>query len=83
MKMNDKKTITATVKFFANLRSLAPPKKIVSLPLGSTVGTILDLFTISEDTKLIILINGSPHKKRETPIQDDDIVAIFPPLAGG
>jgi len=83
MKMNDKKNITATVKFFANLRSIAPPKKIVSLPLGSTVGTILDLFTISRDTKLIILINGSPHQKRETLIKDDDIVAIFPPLAGG
>ncbi|HUW90720.1 MAG TPA: MoaD/ThiS family protein [Candidatus Nanopelagicaceae bacterium] len=81
--MNDKKNITATVKFFANLRSIAPPKKIVSLPLGSTVGTILDLFTISRDTKLIILINGSPHQKRETLIKDDDIVAIFPPLAGG
>ena len=83
MKMNDKKYITATVKFFANLRSIAPPKKIVSLPLGSTVGTILDLFTISKDTKLIILINGSPHQKRETLVRDGDIVAIFPPLAGG
>jgi molybdopterin converting factor small subunit len=83
MKMNDKKSIIATVKFFANLRSIAPPKKIVSLPLGSTVGTILDLFTITEETKLIILINGSPHQKRETLIKDGDIVAIFPPLAGG
>jgi molybdopterin converting factor small subunit len=81
--MNDKKSIIATVKFFANLRSIAPPKKIVSLPLGSTVGTILDLFTITEETKLIILINGSPHQKRETLIKDGDIVAIFPPLAGG
>ena len=83
MKMNDKKSITATVKFFANLRSIAPPKKIVSLPLGSTVSTLLDLFTISKGTKLIILINGTPHQTRETLIKDGDIVAIFPPLAGG
>ena len=81
--MNDKKSITATVKFFANLRSIAPPKKIVSLPLGSTVSTLLDLFTISKETKLIILINGTPHQTRKTLIKDGDIVAIFPPLAGG
>ena len=81
--MNDKTNITATVKFFANLRASAPPKKIVSLPTGSTVSTVLDMFTISKETKLIILINGSPHKKRETIIKDGDTVAIFPPLAGG
>ena len=83
MKMIDKKNITATIKFFANLRDFAPPKKTVTLPLGSTVNTVLDLFNISEETKLIILINGSPHKKRSTQIKDGDIVAIFPPLAGG
>jgi len=83
MKMNNKKNITATIKFFANLRDLAPPKKIVTLPNGSTVSTVLDMFTISKETKLIILINGSPHKTRETQIKDGDIVAIFPPLAGG
>ncbi|MBY9014306.1 MAG: MoaD/ThiS family protein [Candidatus Lokiarchaeota archaeon] len=81
--MDDKKNITVNVKFFANLRDIAPPKKIVTLPIGSTVSTILDLFTISIETKLIILINGSPHQKRETLIKDGDIVAIFPPLAGG
>ncbi len=83
MKMNDKKNITATIKFFANLRDFAPPKKTVTLPIGSTVKTILDLFSISEETKLIILINGSPHQTREAIIKDGDTVAIFPPLAGG
>ncbi len=81
--MSDKKNITATIKFFANLRAIAPPKKIMTLPTGSTVSTVLDMFTISKETKLIILINGSPHQKRETHIKDGDIVAIFPPLAGG
>ena len=83
MKMIDKKNITATIKFFANLRDFAPPKKIVTLLTGSTVSTVLDMFAISKETKLIILINGSPHKKRDTQIKDGDIVAIFPPLAGG
>jgi len=81
--MNEKEDITVIVKFFANLRTIAPPKKTVTLPIGSTVRSILDLYTISEEIKLIILINGSPHKKRDTQIKDGDTVAIFPPLAGG
>ena len=81
--MSDKKDITVIVKFFANLRTIAPPKKIITLPIGGTVRSILELFNISEETKLIILINGSPHKKRETLIKDGDTIAIFPPLAGG
>ena len=81
--MKNKNNITATVKFFANLRSGAPPKKKVSLPVGSRVSTILEMFSIPKDIKLIILINGAPHQKRETIVKDGDIVAIFPPLAGG
>ena len=83
MKMNNKENITATVKFFANLRSIAPPKKTIILPSGGTVSTILDMFSISKDSKLIILINGNPHQKKDTIIKNGDIVAIFPPLAGG
>lgn len=82
-KMIEKRDITATVKFFANLRDNAPPKKTITLPLGSTVSTILEMFSISKEVKLIILINGTPHQKRETVIKNGDIVAIFPPLAGG
>jgi molybdopterin converting factor small subunit len=81
--MNEAKKISATVKFFATLRIYAPAKKIITLPPGSTVNTILDMYDISTKTKLIILINGVPHQKRETLIKNGDIVAIFPPLAGG
>ena len=83
MKMNETNEINATVKFFANLRSIAPSKKVITLPFGSTVNTILDMFNISKDTKLIILINSIPHQKKDTVIKHGDIVAIFPPLAGG
>ena len=83
MKMNESNEIIATVKFFATLRNFAPAKKNITLAAGSTVRTILDMFDISEKTKLIILINGVPHQTRETKIKNGDIVAIFPPLAGG
>jgi molybdopterin converting factor small subunit len=81
--MNEIKEISATVKFFATLRRVAPAKKSITLRPGSTVNTILEMFDIPEETKLIILINGAPHKTRETVVKNGDIVAIFPPLAGG
>ncbi|MFX1448726.1 MAG: MoaD/ThiS family protein [Promethearchaeota archaeon] len=81
--MNEQDEITVTVKFFANLRRTAPPKKVITLPLGSTVSAILDMYSILTEAKLIILINGIPHQKKETIIKNGDTVAIFPPLAGG
>ena len=83
MKTNETTELSVTVKFFATLRSYAPAKKDITLPPGSKVNTILELYNISEKTKLIILINGVPHQTRETVIKNGDIVAIFPPLAGG
>jgi len=41
------------------------------------------MFNIPKESKLIILINGIPHQKKDTVIKNGDIVAIFPPLAGG
>ena len=83
MKMNETEEISATVKFFATLRSVAPAKKSITLLPGSTVSTILEMYDISEKIKLIILINGIPHQTRETIVKNGDVVAIFPPLAGG
>jgi molybdopterin converting factor small subunit len=81
--MNETREINATVKFFATLRRAAPAKKNITLLVGSTINTILDMFDIPKETKLIILINGVPHQTRETIVKNGDIVAIFPPLAGG
>jgi molybdopterin converting factor small subunit len=83
MKTNREEEISVTVKFFATLRNFAPAKERITLNRGSTVKAILDMFKISEKTKLIILINGAPHKTKEAVIKNGDIVAIFPPLAGG
>ncbi|NHJ21988.1 MAG: MoaD/ThiS family protein [Candidatus Lokiarchaeota archaeon] len=83
MKTNKGEEISVTVKFFATLRNFAPAKESITLHRGSTVNTILEMYEISEKTKLIILINGLPHQTKETVIKNGDIVAIFPPLAGG
>jgi molybdopterin converting factor small subunit len=84
-KMNDKsEDVRITVKFFANFQQYGPKKARISVPKGTVVETLLKKYNIPyEDTKLIIIINGHPHQKLHTKVEDKDVVAIFPPLAGG
>ena len=48
----------------------------------STVSDILRKLDIPAEEVSILLVNGF-HKKTETPVQDGDIVALFPPVGGG
>jgi molybdopterin converting factor small subunit len=76
--------ITVTVKFFANLRKFGPAKNEERYPKGSMVKNILDRYEVPEDErKTVILINTQPHQKKNTILQDGDVVSIFPPIAGG
>ena len=83
-----------TVKLFANLRKLAGTKEI-SIP-GATVGTVLtELVKLSPSIEPVILengelrpyivvtVNGHPISNFETPVTEQDNVAVFPPIAGG
>ncbi|MFO7794965.1 MAG: MoaD/ThiS family protein [Promethearchaeati archaeon] len=76
--------IKVTVKFFANLQKYGPEKSTEYFPMNSTVNDILEKYDIPKnEMKLIILINGKPHQTEKTSLKEGDIVAIFPPLAGG
>ena len=82
--MNEVNDISLTIKFFANLRELGPAKSIDKFPKGTTVRNVLDKYQIPYiDMKLIILINGKPHTPLDHLLHDGDILAVFPPLAGG
>ena len=83
-----------TVKLYANLRKLAGTKEL-SL-VGGTVGAVVsELARQKPPIGEIILQNGgiAPHvivtlnghniKDFETPVGEQDIIAIFPPIAGG
>jgi len=82
------------VKLFANLRKLAGAKEITIT--GSTIGGVLmELIrrnpplgnVILEDDGLrphiIIALNGHNVTDLNIPVNEQDIVAIFPPIAGG
>lgn len=83
-----------TVKLYANLRKLAG-KKEVSLT-GGTIGALVSELiqqnppvgdVILQKGKLgphmIITLNGQNISNLDTPVTEQDILAIFPPIAGG
>ncbi len=83
-----------TVRLYASLRKLAGTKE---LPIsGGTVGSVVAELArqlpplgpaLLEDGKLrrhlIVTVNGQNLTDPETPVTEQDIIAIFPPLAGG
>ena len=76
--------IYITVKLFADLREYGAPKSIIDIPEGSTLKNLLKKYKISRDKqKLIILLNRKPCYDDNFVLEDEDTVAIFPPLAGG
>jgi sulfur-carrier protein len=82
------------VKLYANLRKLAGTKELSIT--GATVGAVVNDLSkqnpalgevILENGKLrqhiVVTLNGHNTIDLETPVTEQDIVAIFPPIAGG
>jgi len=83
-----------TVKLYANLRKLAGTKE-VSIK-GDTVGTVLDQL-VEENPNLeaillekeglrphvLITLNGQNISELNTQVTEQDVIAVFPPIAGG
>lgn len=55
---------------------------IVDCPDGVTVGQVIDQLGIPKPYPTMLLVNGI-HTDPDTPLQEGDSLAIFPPLAGG
>ena len=70
------------VRLFAGLRQ--GRQKIYQMESDSIrkVQDILDILSIPRKEVNILLINGF-HQKPETPVQDGDIVSLFPAVGGG
>jgi molybdopterin converting factor small subunit len=82
--LDNKKEISITIKFFADLRKYGPKKDDINLPEGSSIQKILEKYKIpTTNRNIIILVNGTPHKTRNYIIKEGDVIAIFPPIAGG
>ena len=75
------------VRLFANLAKLLPPgsqKKRAKMTVkkGATVNELLDKLNIPPKVTNIVMVNGA-HCDRETVLNEDDVVSVFPPIAGG
>jgi molybdopterin converting factor small subunit len=80
----EKALISIVVKFFADLREYGPNKENIHVPAGSTIKSILQKYKIPENKQnIIILVNGTPYIPKNYRVQERDVIAIFPPIAGG
>ena len=70
------------VRLFAGLRQ--GRQKIYQMETDSikTVQDIMDTLDIQRSEVNILLINGF-HQKPETPVNDEDVVSLFPAVGGG
>jgi len=83
-----------TVKLYANLRKLAGTKE-VSIA-GDSVGTVLDRLVEANPgleailvekqglrPHVLVTLNGHNVSELNTQVTEQDVIAVFPPIAGG
>ncbi|HSQ70773.1 MAG TPA: MoaD/ThiS family protein [Steroidobacteraceae bacterium] len=80
-----------TLKLFASLGQFLPPGAnanaiAVEVPAGATAHQVLDQFKVPREKVHLVLLNGvylDAGARDETPLQADDVLASWPPVAGG
>ncbi len=81
-----------TLKLFAMLQDYLPEEARgqraleLCLPEGTTVAAVVEQFRLPEHLVHLTLVNGE-YVEREArasrPLRDGDVLAIWPPVAGG
>ena len=75
--------VGVVVKVFASLQEHAPAQPRMELPDACDINTLLDLLGLPAEGRYITLVNGVPEWNRTRVLQENDVVAIFPLIAGG
>ena len=75
------------VRLFANLAKLLPPgsqnkRATITIKKGATIEQLMEKMNIPPKITNVVMVNGV-HKKRETELEEGDVVSMFPPIAGG
>lgn len=79
-------------KLYASLTQYLPPEVRASnrlpldVPEGSTVASVVEPFGLPLELVHLVLVNGVfvPRDERTTRVlEDGDVLAIWPPIAGG
>jgi len=59
-----------------------PENGEIQIPEGTTLDSLLRQMGVSEETRVVIIVNGR-HRTRDYLLQAGDEVTFFPPLEGG
>ena len=80
-----------TVKLFALLGKYLPPgaadnQAAVEVADGATPVTVMDSLNLPRESCHLVLVNGyyvEPGKRESLALTENDVLAIWPPVAGG
>ena len=75
------------VQLYATLSQYLPKgaqnrRAVMEFADGITVGRVIDQLGIPTQHPNMVLVNGI-HAQDDAPLQDGDVLSVFPPLAGG
>jgi len=73
------------LRLFASLRQYLPPgpgPNLLQLEPGCTVAQLLQAQGVPLDAPRVFFVNGR-HVELDHPLQDGDVLSVFPPVAGG
>lgn len=76
------------LRLFASLRKFLPPgsprgKCFLELPPETSLGDLLSQLRIPQRKAHLVLINGLHGRDFERLLSEQDVVSVFPPVAGG
>jgi sulfur carrier protein ThiS len=81
-----------TLKLYASLTSCLPPERrtsnfvVIEAPDGSTIAQIVEPFGLPPKSVHLVLVNGHfvpPEERASRALVENDVLAIWPPIAGG
>jgi sulfur carrier protein ThiS len=81
-----------TFKLYASLTEYLPAEARydnrvpLELPEGSTVAQVIEPFGLPQKLVHLVLVNGvyvPPDQRLSHVLKDEDVLAIWPPIAGG
>jgi sulfur carrier protein ThiS len=80
-----------TFKLFATLSDYLPPERQgnilpIEIPEGTSIIDIVHQFQLPIKLVHLVLVNGKyikPEERDTHPLEEGDVLAIWPPVAGG
>ena len=83
--------VNIEVKLYADLMQYLPPHAkqqgvMVEMPEGASIYDLMDRFHVPRDQAHLVICNGlfiPPSQRANYRLQNEDVIALWPPVAGG